>query len=179
MRGILLSVLLLFAMPAQAAEDSPLDAFDFLAGSCWQGTYADGSVDTHCYEWVYGGLHLRDVHVVRGEKPDYCGETLYSVDGDSNGIIFHYVNSLGGVSEGSMVMEDGALVSPGETYVGKDGRSREFRSSLRQLDDDRYEARTEERVSGEWVDALRTVFTRMEQAPSLDGACEASAGNGE
>ncbi|HEX7047666.1 MAG TPA: hypothetical protein VF275_08875, partial [Gammaproteobacteria bacterium] len=147
----ILPLLLFIAVPVHATDDSPLRAFDFLAGNCWQGTYANGSVDTHCYEWVYDGEHLRDVHVVRGKGPAYCGETLYSIDGAAEGVVFYYVNSLGGVSEGRMVVEDGVLLSPGETYVDKEGKVREFRSSLRPLDASRYEARTEERVDGKWV----------------------------
>lgn len=173
-----LPLLLLIAMPVHAAEDSPLGAFDFLAGHCWQGTYANGSVDTHCYEWVYDGEHLRDVHVVRGDQPVYCGETLYSVNGVGEGVVFYYVNSLGGVSDGRMVVEDGVLLSPDEKYVDKDGETREFRSSLRQLDASRYEARTEERIDGQWVESLRTIFTRINSsiaAPQLKGACAAKS----
>lgn len=161
-RHIYLSALL-FVTTANAAENSRLQAFDFLAGHCWSGEFADSkAVDTHCYTWVYGGKHMRDVHVVRGDGPDYRGETIYSVDGATGEVIFRYWNSLGGVSDGRMEFKDGAFVSAGEKYVGGNGMAREFRSSLRQLDEARYEARTEELIDGEWSDFTRVVFSRIE-----------------
>ncbi|MGH8194448.1 MAG: hypothetical protein ACREQ8_08635 [Woeseiaceae bacterium] len=165
MRPLFYGLPLLLAMTAPAAENSPLQAFDFLAGFCWQGEFADTqAVDTHCYTWVYDEKHLRDVHVVKGDGPDYRGETIYSVDGATGGVIFRYWNSLGGVSDGRMEFEDGALTSAVEKYVGEDGKPREFRSSLRQLDETQYEARTEELIDGKWSDFSRTVFTRVKTA---------------
>jgi hypothetical protein len=165
MRQLICCLPLFLAMPAPAAENSPLQAFGFLAGYCWSGEYADTqAVDTHCYTWVYGGKHLRDVHVVKGDGPDYEGETIYSVDGKTGGVIYRYWNSLGGVSDGKIEFADGALVSAAETYVGEDGKPREFRSSLRSLSETEYEARTEERIDGQWSDFSRTVFTRGEAA---------------
>lgn len=145
---------------AGAPADSPLRVFDFLAGSCWQGTFENGAVDTRCVSWMFGGSHVRDIHLVRGADGDYCGETIYSVDGETGGIVFRYFNSPGGVSEGSIAPENGMLVAP-ETYVGKDGRTRRFRSTLHELDEQRYEARTQESVDGEWQTVSRVVFTRF------------------
>lgn len=157
-------VLLLLVLPvsliAGAAGESPLRAFDFLAGYCWQGEFENGAVDTHCFTWVYGDKHVRDVHVVRGDGSDYRGETIYSVDGDSGGVTFRYWNSLGGVSNGRIVVEDGALVSPAEIYAGAGGVPREFRSRMRRLHQEGYEAVTEERVDGEWRRASRVLFRR-------------------
>lgn len=155
-------------LAATAAAESPLSAFEFLAGHCWQGAFENGAVDTHCFTWVYGGKHLRDAHVVRGEGPAYRGETIYSVDGESGGVIFRYWNSLGGVSDGRIAVEDGALVSSGEVYVGGDGVAREFRSTLRRLSDERYEALTEELVDGEWRGASRVEFRRLGPAKAPD-----------
>lgn len=173
MRALLF--VLLSAGAAQAAPaDSPLRAFDFLAGHCWQGEFANGAVDTRCVSWMYGGRHVRDVHLVRGEDGDYCGETVYSVDGASKGIMFRYFNSLGGVSEGTMTWQGGAFVAP-ETYVGKDGNKREFRSTLRPLDGERYEAVTQESADGEWQTASRIVFKRIGRATAeaiLQNGCE-------
>jgi hypothetical protein len=165
MRQLFYCLPLFLAASAPAAEESPLQAFGFLAGYCWSGEYADtGAVDTHCYTWVYGGKHLRDVHVVKGDGPDYEGETIYSVDGVTGGVIFRYWNSLGGVSDGRMEFSDGALVSAAESYVGEDGKPREFRSSLRSLNETQYEARTEERIDGQWSDFSSTIFTRVRAA---------------
>lgn len=163
MRSILFTLALLVPLSC-TADESPLHAFDFLAGHCWRGEIANGAVDTHCFTWVYGGKHLRDVHVVRGDGPDYRGESIYSVDGETGGVIFRYWNSLGGVSDGRIEVRDGALVAPGERYVGDDGIAREFRSTLRRLDTDRYEAVTEERLDGRWSESSRVEFTRVAAA---------------
>ncbi|HLU62291.1 MAG TPA: hypothetical protein VKZ99_08075 [Gammaproteobacteria bacterium] len=160
---------------AEAAAPSPLQAFDFLAGKCWQGSFENGAVDTRCVRWMYEGSHLRDVHVVRGADGDYCGETIYSVDGETAEVVFRYFNSLGGVGEGRMHSEGGVLVAP-ETYTGKDGRRREFRSTLKPLAEDRYEALTQEQVNGEWRTMMRIEFGRIDDAEAeaiLRNACGA------
>jgi hypothetical protein len=151
----------MLAATAHAAEDTPLSPFDFLAGHCWRGEFPDSeAVDTHCYTWVFDGKHLRDVHVVSGDGPDYRGETIYSVDGASGDVIYRYWNSLGGVSDGRIEFEDGAILAPGEKYVGEDGKPREFRSRLRRLDESSYEVQSEERVDAKWRDFARVLFTR-------------------
>jgi len=85
------------AQPAQAALQ-PLASF---AGHCWRGEApGKAGVDTHCFEWVYGGQHLRDRHVVtQNGKPVYEGEALYSAD--HGRVMFTYWNSLGGLGRGS------------------------------------------------------------------------------
>jgi hypothetical protein len=174
MRRLVVTFLLFTALAAEASGESPLDRFDFLAGYCWRGLFETSAADTHCYTWVYGGKHLRDVHVVQGEGPDYLGESVYSVDGDSGEVVFRYWNSLGGVSDGRIVFEGGAIVAPAEKYVGEDGREREFRSTLRSLGKDRYEAITEELVDGEWNASSRVEFTRTGPAPAdgtVPGEC--------
>lgn len=170
MRATLVSLAILISLTTGVAGESPLRAFDFLAGHCWRGEVGSGAVDTHCYTWVYGGKHLRDVHVVRGEAPDYCGESIYSVDGETGGVIFRYWNSLGGVSDGRIVVEEDALVAPGERYVGKDGVPREFRTRLRHLGEDRYEAATDELVGGDWSRVRDVEFHRIGPAGQPD--CE-------
>lgn len=170
---ILIPLTLLLGAAAPASGASSLEPFDFLAGHCWRGEFDNGAVDTHCFSWVYGDKHLRDVHVVRGEGPDYRGETIYSVDGKSGDVVFRYWNSQGGMSDGRIAFENGAILAPGERYVGNDGIPREFRSSLRRLDAERYEAITEELVDGEWREFTRVEFARAEPAPD-DGsaACQ-------
>ena len=60
--------------PATTEAAQPFAGMKFLLGHCWQGTFADGKVDTHCFEPVYGGKFIRDRHQVTG---GYGGETLY------------------------------------------------------------------------------------------------------
>ena len=70
-----LLAVVLGASPAAggAAEvRAELKPFAFLVGSCWTGTFPNGtSTDTHCFEPVYGGLFIRDRHVVRGARTPY------------------------------------------------------------------------------------------------------------
>jgi hypothetical protein len=161
MRQLILLFAASISATAYTAEDTPLAPFGFLAGHCWRGEFQDSnSTDTHCYTWVYGGKHLRDVHVVSGDGPDYRGETIYSVDGASGDVIFRYWNSLGGVSDGRVEFEGGAILAP-ETYMGDDGQPREFRNSLRRLDETSYETQTEELVGNEWTGFSRVTFTRI------------------
>jgi hypothetical protein len=164
MRFTLLAALCLASLAASAAADeTPLRHFDFLAGHCWRGEYEETkAADTHCYTWVFGRKHLRDVHVVSSDGPDYRGETIYSVDSASGGVIFRYWNSLGGVSDGRILFEDGVIRAPGEKYTGDGGVTREFRSAMRRLDEFRYEAVTEELIDGRWGNAERIVFTRTD-----------------
>lgn len=96
---------------AGSTAESPLDPLAFLAGHCWT-TVIDGGRerDTHCYEWVHEGMHLRDRHVVRGDKPEYRGETLYAWNGERKRVEFRYWNSIGGQSDGHLeIAADGTL----------------------------------------------------------------------
>ena len=162
--ALLVALSLAFAEISPAQGDSPLRHFDFLAGHCWRGEFEDNNaVDTHCYTWVFGRKHLRDVHVVSSNGPDYRGETIYSVDGASGEVIFRYWNSVGGVSDGRILFEDGAIRSPAERYTGDDGKIREFRSTLHQVDEYGYEAVTEELVNSDWSEAARVMFTRTDK----------------
>ena len=150
---------------AQAADDTPLGAFGFLAGHCWRGEFEGSNAsDTHCFTWVFGGKHLRDVHVVSGDGREYRGETIYSVDGASGGVIYRYWNSDGGVSDGRIEFENDEILAPGEKYVGEDGKPREFRSRLRQIDEAHYEAVTEERIGDRWSNFARIRFMRIGDA---------------
>jgi len=94
------STLLLAAAPTALAQ-APLQPFSALIGHCWAGPL-DGvpGTDTHCFESVFGGQHVRDRHrVVSGGREVYAGETLYSAKGAR--VIFTYWNSLGGVGTGN------------------------------------------------------------------------------
>ena len=103
--------------PALRQELAPLA---FLIGHCWRGTFANGAVDTHCFEPVYGGQHVRDRHKVEGAGRVYQGETLYSWNGSR--IDYTYWNSSGGVSRGSVAPRQGVLGFGDEVYLGPDGK---------------------------------------------------------
>ncbi|MGH8167822.1 MAG: hypothetical protein ACREQ1_11315, partial [Woeseiaceae bacterium] len=57
-RGLAVLGVAVLLAAAKAADDTPLSAFDFLAGHCWRGEFEGGQAsDTHCFTWVFGGKH--------------------------------------------------------------------------------------------------------------------------
>jgi hypothetical protein len=95
----MIAILILAAAPAARPAQPALAPFATFAGHCWRGEAPGQGVDTHCFEWVYGGQHLRDRHVVtQNGKPVYEGESLYSVERGK--VSFTYWNSLGGLGRG-------------------------------------------------------------------------------
>lgn len=116
---ILAAAAALAAVQPASSAPAPFAGMQFLLGHCWQGTFADGKVDTHCFEPVYGGALIRDRHEVTG---GYAGETIYHWNAAEGRAEYSYWNSSGGVSRGSMRL-DGALLDFGdERYRGRDGR---------------------------------------------------------
>jgi hypothetical protein len=82
-----------------------LQPMDFLVGHCWRGTLSGGAPDTHCFEPVFGGQHLRDRHEVRGAHGIYCGETVYSWNGREGGVDYTYWTSTGAVRSGLVTFQ--------------------------------------------------------------------------
>ncbi|MGA9583007.1 MAG: SRPBCC family protein [Allosphingosinicella sp.] len=122
--------------PALRAELEPLR---FLLGHCWRGEFKNGAVDTHCFESVYGGRHVRDRHEVKGPGAPYRGETLYSWDGSAKQVGYTYWNSSGGVSRGTMAAKGDELDFGDETYTGADGRKTTISTMWRKVGADAYE----------------------------------------
>ena len=91
-----------FLVAAQILSPSPhLSVFQPVIGGCWKAEFSATMNDTHCFEPLFGGAHVRDRHEVRQNgKTVYAGETIYSDDGGT--LVFTYVNSLGGVGRGSV-----------------------------------------------------------------------------
>ena len=121
----------LFASVPACAESS-LAPLAFLAGHCWTAVIDNGrETDTHCYEWMHGGMQLRDRHVVRGNKPDYSGETVYAFNGERKRVEYRYWNSEGGQSDGYLeVAVNGTLRFLDDRYVAPDGVVYTFASEL-------------------------------------------------
>ena len=103
-----------FAQPALAP-------FAALVGHCWSGPAPGGTgTDTHCFEPVYGGQHIRDRHSVAVDgKQVYAGETLYSARGAQ--VVFTYWNSLGGFGTGNAELTDGEWRFKGTIHATADG----------------------------------------------------------
>jgi Protein of unknown function (DUF1579) len=156
--------LVLLAGVASAA-DSPLQPLDFLVGHCWRGAFPDGkAVDTHCFESMLGGHFVRDRHVVRGERPDYSGESIYWFDPKSNRVSYVYFNSDGGQSTGTLAVDGERLQFGDETYTGPDGKVQRYRTVWERKGADAYVATTEQEANGTWTGAWRIEFARVPPA---------------
>ncbi len=156
-----LVVVLLLAAGVASAEEAPLAPLEFLVGSCWSGKFPDGkSTDTHCFESSLGGRLIYDKHVVRGDKPDYSGESVYYVDPQSKRVTFMYFNSIGGVSTGTLDAQGTRLQFADEEYTGADGKKQKYRTVWEQKGSDGYVALTEREAGDKWVEAWRIEFRR-------------------
>jgi len=130
----------------------------FLAGACWTGVFPGSETfDVHCYEPVYGGQYLRDVHAVPQGSEVYRGETLYHWDAAAGVITYRYYNSIGGVSDGTATPDGDRLVFPDETHRGQDGEERVFSTVIEIIGPDGYSVVTRE--DGEVV--MQIDFTRI------------------
>lgn len=138
---ILTALALAVAQPAAPAPPTvrPFEGMHFLLGHCWQGTFADGKIDTHCFEPVYGGALIRDRHEVTG---GYAGETLYNWNAPEGRAEYTYWNTSGGVSRGTMRPVGTILDFGDEVYRGRDGREQRIATSWHPDGDTAYEART-------------------------------------
>lgn len=161
--GSLMLIALLACTPARAAE-SPPAPLAFLAGHCWSTGIDDGrETDTHCYEWMHDGVQLRDRHVVRGDKPEYRGETVYAYNGERKRVEFRYWNSIGGQSDGYLeVGADGTLRFLDDRYVGADGATFTFASELARPGKSQYRMPTRFREGEAWREMWTRLFVRVD-----------------
>lgn len=159
-------ILMAAALAAQApAVRQGLEPMSFLVGHCWRGRFESGEVDTHCFEAVFDGQHIRDRHEVTGGRRAYRGETLYSWDGAANVVTYTYWNSSGGVSRGTMRAEADRLQFGDETYRGADGRQISIATSWRRTGELSYESVS---VSSDSPDLDRTVsFERVAEPVAM------------
>jgi len=126
-----------------ATMSEPLQPMAFLVGHCWSAPVADGKqVDTHCFEQMHGGRHLRDRHEVKDAagKVVYGGETIYGWNGKTKRVEYAYFSSDGAVSYGSMTPKDGALDFGHEVYAGTDGKEIKISTLWRSVGVDAYDA---------------------------------------
>lgn len=155
------AALLLAAQVAQPADLAPFKPF---LGACWRTAFSATVRDTHCFEAMYGGAHVRDRHEVQdGGKTVYAGETIYSADGPD--LVFAYYNSLGGVGQGKVGSTQKSLGFTGTMRAAPDKPGQPIDSEWRLIDADHYEVRSlVPTKSGQPEKPL--VFTRMPATPS-------------
>ncbi len=113
----IVAILLALSFHGTSAKEMNFSGLMPLVGQCWQATFPDGKkIDTHCFSSVYGGMFIKDQHVVCGGEQPYYGETWYAHDQPSGTVNYRYYNSLGGVSDGTVEFKPMQLVFPDETY---------------------------------------------------------------
>ena len=134
-------MLLAFILASQASPAvANLSAFKPFVGACWRTEFSATVSDTHCFEAMYGGAHVRDRHEVKSDgKTVYAGETIYSADGPD--LVFTYVNSLGGVGVGKVGTTNAVLGFTGSMRASPDKAQEPIDSEWRLVDADHYEVR--------------------------------------
>lgn len=151
---------LLIAAQATTSAAANLSPFNPFLGACWRAEFSASVSDTHCFEAMYGGAHVRDRHEVKADgKIVYAGETIYSADGPD--LVFTYVNSLGGVGAGKVGASNAVLGFTGSMRPSPDKAQVPINSKWRLIDADHYEVRSAS-VSGPPDKPL--LFTRVVQA---------------
>jgi|KBSSwiStaDraftv2_1062776.scaffolds.fasta_scaffold21982_2 hypothetical protein len=135
-------IAVVFLLASQAiAEPADLSPFKPFLGACWRADFSPTVHDTHCFEAMYGGAHVRDRHEVQdGSKTIYAGETIYSADGPD--LVFAYYNSLGGVGLGKVGSTERALGFTGSMRAAPNKPEQEIDSEWRLIDADHYEVRS-------------------------------------
>lgn len=157
----MMTIALLIAAQAAAVQAPSLDTFKPFVGACWRADFNAKVQDTHCFETMYGGAHVRDRHKVRESgKTVYAGETVYSVDGPD--LVFTYFNSLGGVGQGKVGSADRLLGFTGTMRPSPDKPEQSIDSEWRIVDADHYEVRSfVQSRSGEAAPVLK--FSRVKE----------------
>ena len=118
---------------AASLAQAPLQPWSTFVGHCFVGPAPGRGVDTHCFESVYGGQHVRDRHEVKVDgRPVYSGETLYSVEGQE--VTFTYWNSLGGVGRGKAIAKGAEIDFSGDIRATPGSASEHFRASWLKTD---------------------------------------------
>lgn len=136
----MMGITILFAAQAIAGP-ADLSAFKPFIDACWRADFSATVNDTHCFEPIYGGAHVRDRHEVKHDRETiYAGETIYSADGPD--LVFTYVNSLGGVGQGKVGSADDLLGFTGSMRASPDKPEQQIDSEWRLIDSDHYEVRS-------------------------------------
>lgn len=127
---------------AQMVASPPtLAPFKPFVGSCWRASFSATTTDTHCFEPIYGGAHVRDRHEVKDQgKIVYAGETIYSADGPD--LVFTYVNSMGGVGQGKVGSAGKLLGFTGTMRASPDKPEQQIDTEWRVVDADHYKVRS-------------------------------------
>jgi hypothetical protein len=166
MRKLFAPLLLLPLLPGFAATETQAmyQPLAFLAGHCWKGSLPGGKLtDEHCFNWIYDGKFLRDVHTLRGAgRPDAQGESTYFWNSSAKQIEYLYIESDGGFSRGPVSTDKNVLVFPDTNFV-ENGKTQLYRSRWQRSGENAYDVITEFKAKDGWVSAFKV---HMEQVPA-------------
>lgn len=145
----------------QAEQADSLGALHFLVGHCWTATFPNSTAtDTHCWEDMLDGRFIRDTHVVEGQPAPYSGESIYGLSPSTGALTYTYYNSLGGISEGAVIVEEDRIVFPGERHVTAEGDEIVMRSVMTRSGEDGYTMVTERETPSGWQELWAMEFQR-------------------
>ena len=134
---------------AQQPSSSPFAPLEFLIGSCWAGTFADGkTIDTHCFDWFLDRKFVRDHHVVGSPPQQYEGESTYAWDASAKRLIYRYVSNAGLLLDGTMEQRGNQVVSLAQ-YAGAKGPV-SVRAVWTRIGDSAYRAESFEKAGDDW-----------------------------
>ncbi len=143
-----------------ADAPNPLQPLAFLTGHCYKGTVRGNDMDEHCFNWMYGGRALRDIHTVKTPgQPDYTGETTYYYDSVAKKIEYLYVENAGGIMRGTVEPGDGVINFPATTYVAG-GQAMTLRVKWTLQGTDAYEAWSEMQNGDKWMPMFKGKMTK-------------------
>ena len=172
MKGIrrLVAAAAMAAVPAAAPAALPEGAFGWmadLAGSCWTGTYADGTTrDTQCYSTQYDRFLRGTIEIVGsdGSRPPYLGDSVFVWDPATRRMKFYYWSSGGsdGVANGQFEGERIDFPNPPRA----DSDAPPTRTSWTRLTPDSYRVTLQRQVDGQWSDVMAVDYHRVAQAPA-------------
>jgi hypothetical protein len=156
----------LFCARAWGQVREPLKPIEFLVGSCWTGSFANGNTNTHCFESMFDGKFIRDRHEVNGAnggKKLYGGESVYAWEPVRKKLVYTYWASDGGMSSGELQPGgDGELVFH-DSYVSETG-ALTLKVVWTRRGPDAYEVWAARKAGDLWQDMWRMTMHRDSQA---------------
>lgn len=152
----MLTLALTALLATGAPPADPLAPLQFLSGSCFLGTFADGKTkDLVCYEPMIGGKFLRSRHRVIDGRGPYSGETIYGYDATAGKLEFTYFNSFGNTMRGTL-----ESTADGMRFPDEKAGDIVLRSSWTKTADG-YVATTEKQDGEAWKPFMKIVFVRQ------------------
>jgi hypothetical protein len=159
-------VLALSVVGAHAETNPHFEALRPLLGRTWRGTFKDSTpqkpkVDVSRFELALSGQAVRNRHSVN--DGEYAGESFIVWDEAKKSLVFYYFTTAGFHTTGTMVVEDGVLVSR-EVVTGDADGITEVKGTIAVRPDGRMHVKTQYLKNGQWVDGRDMDYLEDPQA---------------